>query len=524
MKKVFGIDLGTTYSCIAYIDDMDKPVVLQNAEEETTTPSVVYYESPEKITVGKYAKEDAILHPLQTVSLIKRDMGKDIVRPINGVDYRPEEISAAILMKVVKDATDNLRSTNKLGEKEEIKDVVITCPAYFGLAEKEATKKAGELAGLNVLSIINEPTAAAISYGIVDSSADKTVLVYDLGGGTFDITVIHIEKDLIRVVATGGNHVLGGADWDKEIIKYAADRFEQENGTPKQEILNDPETLQSLTIAAESAKKMLTAREKANITVSYDGESIRVELTRDKFNEITKDLLEQTITLTKETVERMQKKGFSMDDVSEILLVGGSSKMPQVQARVKEAFGKETKIFDPNEAVAKGAAIFAVNKREVVIDDNNNEGLNQPLPPGPNPVIIDVSSRTYGTEVVGDLVVNMIMQNDELPAEKTDTFNPVRNDQTSARIAVYESMSSEESIEKSLGTFVGEAHLTLPPNTKTSDEIEVTFKLNKEGLLEVKARELRTGGEVEAKFDVKNAMSQEDEEEAKGRMHHALVE
>ena len=247
MQKIFGIDLGTTYSCIAYIDDAGKPMVVKNAEGELTTPSVVFFDDGNNIEVGASAKENSKLYPDQVVSFIKRSIGKpNSDQTINGKTMSPSEISSYILKKVVGDAIENLREEGKLGENEEIKDVVITCPAYFGINERTATKTAGEYAGLNVLQIINEPTAAAIAYGTADDSQEKTVLVYDLGGGTFDITMIHIKPGEIKVICTSGDHNLGGKDWDDSLLVYLDDEFKAKTGT-SESILDDPETLQEVT-------------------------------------------------------------------------------------------------------------------------------------------------------------------------------------------------------------------------------------------------------------------------------------
>lgn len=233
MGKVFGIDLGTTYSCIAYIDENGKPVVLKNAEGDLTTPSAVFFETQTDVTVGSAAKESAKMYPEQVVTFIKRSIGQSgFSLNLNGIDMKPEEISSYILKKVVKDAEDTLRMEGKLGDDEQIRDVVITCPAYFGVTERDATKAAGVIAGLNVLAIINEPTAAAITYGVTDDSQNKTVLVYDLGGGTFDITMINIKPGEIRVICTGGDHNLGGKDWDDRVLMYLAEQYQSETGTP----------------------------------------------------------------------------------------------------------------------------------------------------------------------------------------------------------------------------------------------------------------------------------------------------
>lgn len=362
MEKVFGIDLGTTYSCVAYVDENGKATVIKNSEDTMTTPSVVYFEDAENITVGESAKENALLEPLKVVSLIKRDMGKaDADRTINGVKMRPEQISSYILRKLVNDAMNSLREEGKLGDNEEVKKVVITCPAYFGVEEKEATKTAGEIAGLEVLNIINEPTAAAISYGINVAEGKKNVLVYDLGGGTFDITVMQVNGNNIKAIATGGNHALGGADWDDAVRSHIVQRFEEETGISAGDLMGDPETWQQISLSVEKAKKLLTSKEKAPISVNFEGEKFRMELTREKFDELTMDLLDQTIQLTNDMFEKAAEKGVNKKDIDIILLVGGSSKMKQVEKRICEEYGKETKLFEPDWAVAKGAAIYAQN-------------------------------------------------------------------------------------------------------------------------------------------------------------------
>ena len=489
--KVFGIDLGTTYSCIAYIDENNKPVVVKNSEGELTTPSVVYFESREDITVGESAKESSKMYPDEVVSFIKRSMGKPNSNlKINGVEMSPAEISSYILKKVVNDAVDNLKIEGKLKDNETIKDVVITCPAYFGINERTATQTAGELAGLNVLQIINEPTAAAITYGVADDSVEKTVLVYDLGGGTFDITMIHIKPGEIKVICTGGDHNLGGKDWDDKILIYLDDEFGKQTGK-KESVLDDPETLQELVLSTEKAKKLLTSKEKAPISINYMGERVRIELTREKFDSLTNDLLERTISLTEDIFKEASKKGYDKSSVSEILLVGGSSKMPQVTKRVKEAFGIPTRMFDPDESVAKGAALYADRKNEynILLDeiaektgktkeeikielDTSKSSINdlaeeanidisekKYLGAADDIKISNVSSRSFGTVAYNQKrelrLFNLIMKNDTLPKEATDTFFPSRGAQKNVNIQVLENLSSDKSIDPSLGQEVG---------------------------------------------------------------------
>jgi molecular chaperone DnaK len=558
MNRVFGIDLGTTYSCIAYVDENNKPVVLKNTEGELTTPSVVYFESDRDITVGASAKEIAKMYPDKVVSSIKRSIGQPgFSRNINGIDLKPEEISSYILKKVVNDAISTLRMENKLADGEIIKDVVITCPAYFGVAERDATAAAGKIAGLNVLSIINEPTAAAISYGVTNDKQEKTVLVYDLGGGTFDVTMIKIKPGEIRVICTGGDHNLGGNDWDDRVLTYLADKFQTETGT-SENILEDAETRQELSLSAERAKKLLSSKDKAPVSINYHGEHVRVELTREKFDELTEDLVTRSIHLTEDIFKEAEKKGFKQSDVSEILLVGGSSKMPQVMKKLNEAFTIETKMFDPDESVAKGAAIYAnkVNEYNIVIEEiAKNEGktvqeikdaidtgkvdLNEAAEkanikpkngrflPGEGMKIINVSSRSFGTTAYDDNnklhLYNIILKNAELPAIGTETFHPMQNEQRTVLFSVLESLTSEEIVDPSLGKEIGKAELGLPPGVTRNTAIEVTFKLNEQGLLELKAKETKQGRIVEASFQTTAALSAQEISDAIRRSNQSTI-
>ena len=278
MNKVYGIDLGTTYSCIAHVDEHGKATVINNSDNELTTPSVVYFESDDNIVVGKEAKEVAEIYPNQVASTIKRVIGDPEWKfSYNEKEYSSQEISSFILEKVVKDAMENIG--------EDIKNVVITVPAYFGINQKEATKQAGELAGLTVLAVIPEPTAAAISYGI-ETNDDEVVMVYDLGGGTFDITVIEVKNKGINVIATNGDHQLGGRNWDEKLAAYFTQEFEEQTGVSSDDLQNDMETWQELLNKAENAKKSLTSKENTKVRISHNGEKATIELSRDKFNEL----------------------------------------------------------------------------------------------------------------------------------------------------------------------------------------------------------------------------------------------
>ncbi len=559
MGKVFGIDLGTTYSCIAHMDENNKPVVLKNSEGELTTPSIVFFETANDVTVGSSAKESSKMYPDQVVSFIKRSIGQPgFSLNINDANMTPEEISSYILKKVVNDAMDSLRLEGKLGEDEVIKDVVITCPAYFGVNERNATQVAGEIAGLNVLQIINEPTAAAITYGVMDDSVEKTVLVYDLGGGTFDVTMIHIKPGEIRVICTGGDHNLGGKDWDDRIIMYLAEEFQAQTGITDS-ILDDPETLQELFLSAERAKKLLSSKEKAPITINHMGERVRIVLTREKFDELTADLIERTISLTNEMFEEAKKKGFNKENVNEILLVGGSSKMPQVMRKVKEAFGIESKMFDPDESVAKGAAIYAdkVNDLNIILEkaaeatgktqeqikeeiDSGKTDLGtlakevkieakggRYLGPAEEMKIINVSSRSFGTCAYDASdqyrLFNIIFKNDELPKSATETFYPRQDNQTTVLFKVYESLGSDEVMDPSLGSEIGEATLELPEGVLRTSPIEVTFKLNEGGLLELRAVELGNNRVVEASFQTTEAITEEEKSNAIRRSQNTTI-
>ncbi len=556
MNKVLGIDLGTTYSCVAYIDENNKPVVLKNSEGNLTTPSVVYFEDGNEVLVGESAKESSKIYPEKSVAFIKRSMGQPNANVfVNDKEMTPPEVSSYILKKIVTDSCDTLKMEGKISDDENIKDVVITCPAYFGINERSATKTAGELAGLNVLQIINEPTAAAITYGVADNKSDKVVLVYDLGGGTFDVTIIHIKPGEIDVVCTGGDHTLGGKDWDDTIIMYVDDEFSRQTGT-SESILDDPETLQEITLSVEKAKKLLTSKEKAPISVNYKGKRARIELTREKFDELTKPLLDRTIALTQDMIKEAGKKGYSPDSIDEILLVGGSSKMPQVEKIIKETFNKEPKMFDPDEAVAKGAAIFASKENEynILLDElaaatgQDKKKLKDDIESGKTtaaavasaagaPIaarrlmssegikIKNVSSRSFGTIALNnngeEKLFNIIFKNDSLPKESTQSFYPSADGQKDIRIRVLENLSSDAEIDPSLGSDIGEAQLTLPPGINKSTVINITFKLNTAGLLEIKATETKENTSVESKFEVKEDLGEEEKTEAMRRVSDA---
>ena len=355
-KYIFGIDLGTTYSCIAYVDESGRAVVVNNSEGTNTTPSVVNFASPSQVVVGQVAKENAVIDPQNTVSLVKTLMGKsNFAINYNGEDKTPEEVSAYILRKLAEDA-------GKLIDTE-VKDVVITCPAYFGTAERTATKNAGEIAGLNVIEIISEPTAAALFYGCAKEQEEKTILVYDLGGGTFDVTIMRISAGKIEVICSDGNHQLGGKDWDTEVMNYLATQFCSETGFDGD---FDEYAQQDLRLKAEKAKQQLSSRPEVPVMLDAAGLRARVSLSRDTFDEITRALLNESLEKTDAAIAVAAEKGYKVD---EILLVGGSTRMPQVPKALIEKYGIEPKVLEPDEAVAKGAAIYALGAYEIKVEE-----------------------------------------------------------------------------------------------------------------------------------------------------------
>jgi molecular chaperone DnaK len=543
-KRVYGIDLGTTYSCIAHVDEHGKPVVLQNAEGDSTTPSVVFFESKDNVVVGQAAKEVVSIHTDLCVSTVKRAMGDPHwERDFYGHVYKPQDISSFILRKVVGDAE------KLVGEK--IEDVVITCPAYFGVNEKEATKQAGILAGLNVLYVIPEPTAAALAYGI-EQTENQVILVYDLGGGTFDITLIDIKDGEINVVCTGGDHQLGGKDWDDAIVTYFTQKFEEETGTPADSLLEDQETYQELLNAAERCKKTLSTRQSVTEAVRFGGERVKVELTRETFDRITAQYLERTLSLTEQELEKARGKDYTKID--KLLLVGGSTYMPQVIETVKSRFPFEVRQFDPNQAVAKGAAFFGYKcyldeqikirvgattgqdaetvqlekVADAVLEKAQKEvaqehGLALPgLKAIVNKKIINVTSKSFGIVVMNqqhrEVVTNLIEIDDPVPKAITKRFGTYEDGQILVDLRCMENQQ-RGTREIELGTCreVGNAELRFAKELPRSSPIEITFNLGPDGLLTLKGRDLTNGREVDAHFKTESIMTREEVEAAKSR-------
>ena len=551
MSYVFGIDLGTTYSCISYIDEYGKAVVLKNSDGEHTTPSVVMVESEDNIIVGNEAKRSIEIEPDKTVQFIKRKMGKenDTVT-LNGTTYHAPEISSMILKKIVNDANEELRQTGVLKDGEEVKDVVITCPAYFGMNERQATKAAGELAGLNVLDIINEPTAAAISYGVSGNDKNETVLVYDLGGGTFDITVMSIAGSEISVVCTGGDDQLGGKDWDEALMDYVTERYEEENG---EDLSEDPEAIASLYVDVETWKKSLTSREKVNMSVNGPAGRFREELTREKYEELTSDLLNRTKNLLDDVLATAEKQGYPISKIDKVLLVGGSSRMPQVAAMIERDYHVTPVLADPDEAVAKGAAVYASNEKaynDFVIEEAAKTGKTVEEIKEDNLVtgeldqkyarfggagagemrinITNVLSRTYGIAALDETdtlkIFNMLMINDKLPATKTETFYTSCDNQSALDLKIFESRSTDVKMDIDGKEPITVIHMTFNKAVPQGTPVIQTLALDNSGILHIVAEEQMYHSKLDTTFQLSNQMSDDEMRSASMRMSSANIE
>ncbi|MER5702231.1 Hsp70 family protein [Micromonospora sp. NPDC002296] len=538
-SRVYGIDLGTTYSCIAHFDDRSgRPTITPNIEGELTTPSVVLFEDEQTRVVGREAKNTAVLEADNVVEMIKREMGKpEWRREFFGREYSPEEISSYILRKVVDDAErhDEVRP----------KKVVITCPAYFGIPQREATAAAGRIAGLEVLEVINEPTAAAIAYGS-QHPEDQVVLVYDLGGGTFDVTVIEVKERAITVVATDGKHELGGRDWDAEIVKYLAAQWQAEHPGATGDPLDSPETVQDLWLRAESHKRTLSNLTQTKVPVVHDGQQVTVPLTREKLDDLTRHLLEDTVTLTRQVLQTAHELGYPK--VDRLLLVGGSTKMPQVVARLTTEFSFEIKSFEPDQAVAKGAAIYG---QKLAIGDKVRNKILKGIDCAPEQVdlarvpaevrkaaeeavatdlglrldtvqqlggmtVKNVVSHSFGVRALKGpdktpVIANLILAQQTLPMQAKGTFGTLRDGQPSVDLKIYENTSREKYVEDfGTGEQVGDAILELAPGLPANSPIEVTFQLDNEGRLLITGRDDSTGGkQVTATIQTNRALSAE---------------
>ena len=486
MSKVIGIDLGTTNSCVAVMEGGES-VVIANAEGNRTTPSVVAFSKTGERMVGQVAKRQAITNPDRTIASIKREMGSDYKVEIDGKKYTPQEISAMVLQKLKADAEAYLGQS--------VSEAVITVPAYFTDAQRQATKDAGRIAGLEVKRIINEPTAAALAYGVDKEEAQK-VMVYDLGGGTFDVSILDIDDGVIEVLATAGNNRLGGDDFDECIMKYLVAEFKKAEGI---DLSGDKVAMQRLKEAAEKAKIELSGVTTSNVNLPYitadatGPKHLDVTLTRAKFNELTAHLVEATMGPVRQA---MSDAGLSGRDISKVLLVGGSSRIPAVQDAVKNITGKEGfKGINPDECVAMGAALQA----GVLTGDV--KGL----------LLLDVTPLSLGIETMGGVCTRLIERNTTIPAKKSQIFSTAADNQTSVEVNVLQGEREMAAANKSLGRF----HLDgIAPARRGVPQIEVTFDIDANGIVNVSAKDLGTGKEQHITITSSTNMSKEDIERA----------
>nr|WP_075573550.1 molecular chaperone DnaK [Ezakiella massiliensis] len=483
MSKVIGIDLGTTNSCVSFMEG-GEPTVITNIEGNRTTPSIVAFTKDGERLVGETAKRQAVTNPERTISSIKREMGSDHKINIDGKDYGPEEISAMILQKLKSDAESYLG--------EPVKEAVITVPAYFTDAQRQATKDAGRIAGLDVKRIINEPTAAALAYGMDKEHGQHKIMVYDLGGGTFDVSILELGDGVFEVLATRGNNKLGGDDFDNKLIDYIAEEFKKEHGV---DLKDDKMSLQRLKEAAEKAKKELSSTMTTNINLPFITATasgpihLNMDITRAKFNELTHDLVEKTIEPVKECIK---DAGISVNDLDKVLLVGGSTRIPAVQDEVKALTGKDPqKDINPDECVALGAAI-----QGGVLTGEVKDLL-----------LLDVTPLSLGLETLGGVTTRLIERNTTIPTKKSQIFTTAADSQTSVDIHV---LQGEREFAKD-NTTLGRFQLTgIAPAPRGIPQIEVTFDIDANGIVNVSAKDMATGKQQSITITSSTNLSEDD--------------
>ena len=486
MSKIIGIDLGTTNSCVSVMEG-GEATVIPNAEGHRTTPSVVAFSKTGERMVGQVAKRQAITNPENTVSSIKRQMGTDHKVTLNGKEYTPQQVSAMILQKLKADAEAYLG--------EPVTEAVITVPAYFNDSQRQATKDAGTIAGLNVKRIINEPTAASLAYGI-DKEDDQKIMVYDLGGGTFDVSILEIDDGVIEVLATAGNNRLGGDDFDQCVMKYLVSEFKRTDGI---DLSGDKVAMQRLKEAAEKAKIELSGVTSSNINLPYitadatGPKHLDVTLTRAKFNELTGHLVDATMGPVRQA---MSDAGLKPSDLAKVLMVGGSSRIPAVQEMVKKLTGKEGfKGINPDECVAVGAAI------QGGVLNGEKKGL----------LLLDVTPLSLGIETLGGVCTKIIDRNTTIPTKKSQIFSTAADNQPSVEVNVLQGEREFARDNKSLGTF----HLDgIAPAPRGVPQIEVTFDIDANGIVKVSAKDLGTGKEQNITITASTNMSKDDIDKA----------
>lgn len=488
MSKIIGIDLGTTNSCVAVMEG-GKPTVIANTEGARTTPSVVAFTKTGERLVGEPAKRQAVTNAEKTIASIKRDMGTDNGRTIDGKKYSPQQISAMILQKLKADAESYLGET--------VTEAVITVPAYFNDAQRQATKDAGKISGLDVKRIINEPTAAALAYGL-DNEKEQKILVYDLGGGTFDVSIIEIGDGVIEVLATNGDTHLGGDDFDNKLIQWMIDEFKKQEGI---DLSGDKMAMQRLKEAAEKAKKELSSATTTNInlpfiTATAEGpKHFDMNLTRAKFDELTNDLVERTAIPVQNA---LKDAGLSASEIGQVLLVGGSTRIPAVQDKVRQLTGKEpSKSLNPDECVAIGASIQG---GKLAGDAGAGEIL-----------LLDVTPLSLSIETMGGVATKLIERNTTIPTKKSQIFSTAADNQTAVDINVVQGERQFARDNKSLGQFRLDG---IPPARRGVPQIEVTFDIDANGIVNVSAKDLGTGKEQHITITAGSNMSDEDIEKA----------